>query len=136
MWYVIEVMAETNTDIQSGIVFIIWCKDLTLWDVNERYYERMICFFTHCWPVQRIAKHVCCAPWVVAKIMKPVVYSLMDKHARSRTLVHHVPEGQIVDVLSSYGILKIMLPTEMGGTIQFDQAEWMASRRAAELKEI
>jgi hypothetical protein len=60
----------------------------------------------------------------------------MDKRIRSRTLFHDVPESQIVDILSSYGILKEMLPTEMGGTVRLNQAEWMASRRAAEREEI
>jgi hypothetical protein len=60
----------------------------------------------------------------------------MDKRIRSRTLFHDVPESQIVDILSSYGILKEMLPTEMGGTVRLNQAEWMASQRAAESEEI
>jgi hypothetical protein len=64
------------------------------------------------------------------------MFSVMDKHARSRTLFHDVPESQLLDVLSDYGILKEGLPTEMGGAILLDQAEWMASRRTAELGEI
>jgi hypothetical protein len=72
----------------------------------------------------------------VANIVKPIVFSLVDKHARSRMLIHNVPESQLLDVLSDYGILKNMLPTEMGGPVQLDPAEWIASRRAVELGEI
>jgi hypothetical protein len=71
----------------------------------------------------------------VVNIGKPMIYALMDKDTRSRTLFHAVPESQILDVLSGYGILKDMLPTKMGGTVRFDQAEWIANRRAAELQE-
>jgi hypothetical protein len=60
----------------------------------------------------------------------------MDKHARSRRLFHDVPESQLLDVLSDYGILKEMLPIERGGTVRLNQSEWIAHRRAAELKDI
>jgi hypothetical protein len=70
------------------------------------------------------------------QILKPVLYALMDKRARSRSLYHDVPESEILDVLSGYGILKDMLPVEMGGTVQLDQSEWIANRRAVELEEI
>jgi hypothetical protein len=60
----------------------------------------------------------------------------MDKHARSRRLFHDVPESQLLDVLSDYGILKEMLPTEKGGTVPFNQSEWIANRRVVELKDI
>jgi hypothetical protein len=43
-----------------------------------------------------------------------------------------VPDSQLLGILSDYGILKEMLPTKMGGTVQLNQAEWIANRRAAE----
>jgi hypothetical protein len=50
--------------------------------------------------------------------------------------MHDVPESQVPDILSDYGILKKMLPSELGGTVQLDQAAWIACRRAAELEGI
>jgi hypothetical protein len=32
--------------------------------------------------------------------------------------------------------MKDMLPTQMGGTIELSQSEWIANRRAVELEEI
>jgi hypothetical protein len=46
-------------------------------------------------------------------------------------MIHDVTESQVLDVLSSYSILKDILLTVMGGTILLDQAEWVASQRAA-----
>jgi hypothetical protein len=60
----------------------------------------------------------------------------MDKYAQSRILMHDVPESQVPDILSDYGIMKKMLPSELGGTVQLDQAAWIACRRAAELEGI
>jgi hypothetical protein len=67
---------------------------------------------------------------------KPILYSLMGKHIRSRMLLHDFPENELLGVLSEYGIPMNVLPTEMGGTLQFNQAEWIANRRATELEGI
>jgi hypothetical protein len=66
--------------------------------------------------------------------MKPIFFAMADKFTRSRTKFHDVPESAIAESLSSYGILT--LPTEMGGSLQFSQAEWIAQRRAIEMEEI
>jgi hypothetical protein len=136
IWYVIEVLAQTNTDIRSGVVAIVWDKDFTIWDYDDRLNERMAYFDMKCWPVKLIATHICCPPWFMVKIVKPILYALINKHARSRIMFHDIPESQVLDVLADYGILKDMLPTEMGGTARLDQAEWIASRRAVDLGEI
>lgn len=60
----------------------------------------------------------------------------MKKGARSRSIMHDVPEDAIVEVLSHYGIFKNILPTEMGGSLEMNQADWLAHRRAVELEEI
>jgi len=67
--------------------------------------------------------------------LKPILNALMDTNARSRTILHDVPEDKIINDLSRYGILNFMLPTEMGGTVQHDADEWFARRYAAELVE-
>jgi hypothetical protein len=72
----------------------------------------------------------------MVKIIKPIYNALRDKAARSRTVFHDVPESQLLDVLAAYGILREILPTEMGGTVLLDQAEWMTNRMAVELGEI
>ena len=69
-------------------------------------------------------------------IVKPILYALIDKHARSRIILHDIPENQVLEVLAEYGILEDMLPTEMGGKIQLNQAEWITSRRSAELEDV
>jgi hypothetical protein len=129
-------MAQGNTDVQRGYVAIVRAKDMTLWDYDQKVYDRSIDFDKNCWPVKRIAVHICCSPWIGVKIVWPILFFLSDKYSRSRMLRHDVPESQLLDVLSDYGILREVLPTEMGGTLLFDQAEWIASRRAAELGEI
>jgi hypothetical protein len=47
---------------------------------------------------------------------------MLDKRNLAHIVVHDVPESQLLDVLSDYGIHKELLPTEMGGTVKLDQA--------------
>ena len=136
MWYVIEVTSQENTDMRSSVAQIIWLKNMTIWDYDRKVYDRMEYFETNAFPIRNCAFHICCAPSFVYRILKPILYAVKDKESRSRSLFHDVPESKIFDVLSSYGINKDMLPTDMGGTLQFGQCEWIASRRAAELEEI
>lgn len=135
VWYVIEVLAQENTHVRSGVVMIVWDKHFTIWDYDDRLYERMTRFDMNSWPVKVTACHCCIAPWFMVRIVKPLLNALRDKQSRSSTLIHD-PESHMPEVLSNYGILKEMLPTEMGGTVQLDHAEWISNRRAAELKEI
>jgi hypothetical protein len=136
IWYAIEVTAQENTDVRSGVVMICWDKNKVFASYDCVVNYRVPIFERNCWPIRTIATHACSPPWFVARVLKPILYALMDKHSRSRIILHDVPESQILNALSSYGILKHMLPIEMGGTVLLDQAEWMTNRRAAELSEI
>ena len=136
VWYTFEVTAQANNDIRSGAVAILWGKDSFIWDYDQGLYGRVAYLSMSCLPVNVVARHICRLPWLMVKIIKPIYNALRDRAARSRTVFHDVPESQILDVLSDYGILKGMLPTMMGGTVRLDQTEWIASRRAAELGEI
>ena len=129
-------MAQENRDSGCGLVLVDYLKDFTIWDFDRGLYDKLVYFMLNCWPVKIIACHVCYAPWIFRKFVKPVAYAVMDTHMRSRILIHDVQESQLLDVLSNYGIHKEMLPVEMGGTVKLDQAEWIANRRASEPMEI
>ena len=107
-----------------------------IWDYDRKVYDHIESLGMSTWPIRFCALHACCAASLVHRIIKPIIFALKDKESRSRTLFHDVPEGMIHEVLSSYGIKKDMLPTDMGGTLQFNQCAWIANRRAAELQEI
>jgi hypothetical protein len=92
-----------------------------------------------CLPVMVVASHVCSSPGLsglTIRLTKPIMYALMDKRVRSRNIIHIVPDSQVPGELSEYGILEGMLPTEMGGTLQLNQLEWIANRMALELEDM
>jgi hypothetical protein len=62
----------------------------------------------------------------------------VDKTGRYRTLIHDVPENEILATFAEYGISKEVLPTEVGGDVDVDTwlSTWIAQRRALEMEEI
>jgi hypothetical protein len=131
-----EVASQENTDVRSGVVYIIWDRDSTIWDFDYKLQSRLTYLDRSCWPVKLVAAHPCCSPGFVIRMTKPIIYALMDKQTRSRTMIHDVPDSQILQDLFTYGIMNDMLPTVMGGTIQLNQSEWISKRRALEIDEI
>lgn len=131
-----EVLAQENTDMNSGAVMVVWDKNSSIWDYDRKVYDRMVYFEAQCWPVKLLAHHICGSAVFSFRLLKPIVYALVDKRTRSRILIHDVPDSRIFEDLSSYGILKFMLPVEMGGTVQLNPSRWIADRRAIELGEI
>lgn len=132
----IEVASQENKDINSNTVQMVRFKDMTILDYDKKIYDRMYYFEASAWPLRKCSFHVCCPESYVLRVLKPILFAAAVKESRARTLIHTVPESELLSVLSEYGIQKDMLPTEMGGSLEFDQSEWIANRRAAELEEI
>lgn len=131
-----EVAAQENTDTGSGYVFVVWlAPPMTIWDYDP-IYDRLQYLEMNCWPVRSVGVHACCPTGIVMKILRPVLIALAGKRGRARERWHVVPETEILNVLSEYGIFKSHLPTQMGGAVQLDQSKWMANRRAVEMEEI
>ena len=137
LWYVVEVaVKEGGCKTGDGFITIVWDKHTTIWDYDSNVHDKMVYLCRNCWPIKTMPTHICCAPKILVKILKPIINAVLDKEARMRLLMHNVPESEIPEVLTRYGIFKDMLPTEMGGTIRLDHSEWIANRRAVEMEEI
>lgn len=134
LWYVVEVTAYANYHITSGIVQIVWFKGATIWDY-DKVYDQMADYYSNCFPIKVLASHLCCPPKIITRVIQPIVHAFMSKEFRARTLTHDVCESAILQVLSSFGLERDMLPTSMGGNITLNQAEWIARRRAKEMEE-
>jgi len=136
IWYTIEAAAQENANVDSGCICIGWDKSSTLSDFDPKLFGPLSHFEKNCWPIKIVARHVCHTPNMLLRVMKPVIMALMDKEARARIIVHAASDSDILGALLCYGIHRNMLPTEMGGSVQLNQAEWIENRRAIELEEI
>lgn len=157
-----EVTSQLETDSRSSHVTLAWHKRTSLWNYDRvasvsgfallgfpsfvNYQELKLCnwqdqmttFEKTCLPSRLACVHICCPSSVVMRVLKPIILALKTKYSRFRMNFHNVPDTEIANVLTEYGIQKHMLPTEMGGTIPLNiyQAEWIATRRAIEMTEI
>jgi hypothetical protein len=132
----VEVASQENNDVHCSIVEVTWNKNTTMFDYDRKVHDRINYFRENSWPVRVAALHMCCSSSLIIRLVKPIMMALKSKSARCRTRFHDVQESEILGVLAGYGILDSMLPTEMGGTLEFNQSEWIAKRRAVELEEI
>lgn len=133
----LEVISQNNTDPSGGFITIMWDGNTSIADFDLKVFEqstRLDC--SHCLPAKSINRHLCALSLFVRKVMKPVVFAVMTKEVRARTLDHHATDGNYVEILSEFGITKEMLPTEMGGSVRLDQQAWISERRSIELEEI
>jgi len=129
-----EVMAREHDD----FVWILWQKNTTIWVYDRTVLTYIPYYYASCWPIRQMPTHVCCANKFLRRIIKPVINATLNRDGRSRTLIHDVPESEILSVLAEYGILNHMLPTYMGGTVDLDPwlSTWVDHRRAIEMEEI
>lgn len=72
------------------------------------------------------------------KVGRPLTYSAMSKADRARTIIHDVPDSELIESLSQYGIMAHMLPINMGGLVDLDawMPRFIEQRRAIEMEEI
>jgi len=136
IWYLMEIAVQESGCLASGFICLVWDKDSTIFDYDPKVFFRMTYFYCNCWPTKHLSMHGCCPPRVLLRMFKPIFFAILNKEVRSRAQIHNVPESQIVEALSQYGILKDMLPTEMGGTVKLNVVDWIASRRFIEMEEI
>jgi hypothetical protein len=135
-WYLMEVFIDESGCDGSGFVTIVWDLNTTIYDYDSKVSDKIVYLFRQCFPLKTMPTHICCAHPLLVRILKPLMKALMNKETRQRFLVHSARPDGILGVLSEYGIPPEVLPAEMGGAIQLDQSEWIATRRAIEMEEI
>lgn len=125
LWYLLEVISGAQESSGKGADFVMLCweKNRTLWDYDRKLGERMMALERWFMPVRLAALHFCCIPRIVVLLLKPIGFAFMGKMVRQRTIIHNATEEQLPEALAGFGILKDMLPTEMGGTITLDHSK-------------
>lgn len=147
-WYLMEVLSEAqyqgeeetdrSTSTGKGFVSVTWTLSATVWDYDHYVYSRLQIYQERCFPIHQAGAHACCPDWISRNIIDPVVAALVSKDSRLRRMYHCVAETEIIGVLSEYGILSDMLPTDMGGSVELarSQSEWMTNRNALERAQV
>lgn len=124
-WYLLELVAQENPRKVSEFVVLTWEKHSSLWDYDRALDDWLACLDRDNMPVRMSACHVCCPPWPMLLVIRPVEFAIFDKRVRQRIMIHSVRESQLPEVLATFGISKDILPTKMGGAVALDQSEWI-----------
>lgn len=99
----------------------MWEKNGVPWKYDRELAIKSQELFDQIFPARLVAMHACCVPAYIKIIFKPVMYALLNKKNRQRLLWHSAAEMELPETLAGYGILKEMLPTEMGGDVKLTQ---------------
>lgn len=134
MWYLMEVAALRDAVSHKGFVRIVWGEhnSTMCWNFDYRILLYTHRFLREVWPIKVVADHILGVPQFIVRALKPVAWMAKGKRLRSRTMLH--VGLTCFDDLSTCGILKEMLPVEMGGGLKFDWDEWISDRIASEME--
>ena len=122
-----EIISDEFTD-------LIFDKFTTIFDIDAKLNRQTTYLYRFCWPVKAMGIHVVSQPKILTRLLKPIFLALISKDERSRLKFHDIPDCEVVETLAGYGLLQHMLPREMGGSVDLNQQEWIANRRAIELQ--
>lgn len=71
-WYIIEVVAEENTDSRNAFVEMVWNKDSSIFDYDRNLHDRCLYFQDNAWPIRCASIYVCCSPPLITRFLTPV----------------------------------------------------------------
>jgi hypothetical protein len=131
-----EVALEDTAVQKNGIVYIAGSPDRcsTLQDQDRKLDSILLQHLRKALPVRVVGVH----HYVTSRMLEFVVPILLfllgsDIRARYKLYTGYMEEGDYLNELSTYGIKLDVLPTDMGGTHDFDYPEWLQARRDAGL---
>jgi len=100
-------MIESRRDV---FVLVDWTKTSSVWDYDRTFDNGMVDLERRCLMVRMSACHVCCPPRIVAFLMKPIWFALLDRRTRQRIKLHDVSETDLPQALEKFGIPTEHLP--------------------------
>jgi hypothetical protein len=124
-------VAAQHPNAAKGYIRIYSFKGATAWDLDGNLYRGYMHLIKDAFPVSARATHLVGLSPAMLKILRVAIRS-WNREFRSRTVLHDVPESQLVEALAQYGIPKEVIPVELGGTYEHDHSKWLAKRRAIE----
>jgi len=127
-----EVACQHGT---AEVVCLVCFKDTTLKNVDiDTFLEHFV--LARCWPMKPMAIHYILLPQDVHDVLQPFVRAAKGRDLRVRSVIHNIPESQLIDQLAGYGMSVDVLPASIGGKVEFSIDKWIESRRKAENKGI
>lgn len=88
-----------------------------MWDYDRELEKNFSEMERSCLPFKFCSIHCTGLSPLVMHLTKPIVFALLDKEARARTIPYHQVDDALLEGLEMYGIPKDVVPAEMDGCV-------------------
>jgi CRAL/TRIO domain len=129
MWYTIHAALEVESTQRYGLVAISFPRNAKFSQFDRELVKMILESLKGYLPVRLSAIHICHPPSFL-RIIFPIMKVFLGERLRKRVRVHGGSEHQVLSLLADFGLLKEMLPVEIGGDKVVDQEKWLQSRIA------
>lgn len=135
MWYCYHtVLLESEATQKHGLVALFFNrKSMRLNQFDRKRTKLSVKSVKGCLPVRLRAIHLCQPPTWFSMVF-PIIRIFLGERLRKRVLLH---KGSMTDEvftsLSSHGMDKSAIPTDIGGSLVYDPVDWFEERRRRNL---
>jgi len=129
MWYTVHAALEVESTQRYGLVALSFTRNATFSQFDRELVKMIVESLKGYLPVRLSAIHICHPPSFL-RLIFPIMKMLLGERLRKRVRVHGGSEHQVLNLLAGFGLLKEMLPVDIGGNKVLDQEKWLQARNA------
>lgn len=129
--YMAHKALEDITTQQKGILFVVFPKNCTLRRFDRRMEGMMIETMNGCFPMRVSAVHVCQPP-ALTQMIWPIFKIMLSKRMAKRIRFYFGSSNKVLKNLAECGLMKDVLPSEIGGNVVLDHDDWLEEQRLFE----
>ena len=129
LWYMVHAALENEEAQKHGVVFVGYGHDAKFSQFDRELGRLNMSSLQGAIPVRLSAIHLCRPPSFF-KIIFAFMKLFMKERTKKRFRVHFGTRDQVFEKLSSYGLEKDMLPTEVGGNVVLNLVAWLEKRKS------
>lgn len=131
-WYMFHTALDDEDTQKKGIIQIINVEHAKLSELDLTQSKRNLSNLAGTMPVRIGGVHVCKPPFF-SNMFKPILILFLHEEVRSRLHFHVGKRERVVRGFEKLGISRDKLPSEIGGSLDFDRNAWLEHRRAVGL---
>jgi hypothetical protein len=103
-----------------------------MWNIDTELFCEHNILTRDCWPIKVMADHTFHLSEALVQLLLPCARLAKGKEGRIRSIVHTVPEDQVLSELANFGITKEMVPIVEGGSLRYSILYWIVHRQQME----
>lgn len=131
VWYLMHVAMSDPLTKENGFVLLVYPKQCTPEQIDRDLIAKGLTIVGSIMPLPWKGFHIC-HPCSSYNKYFPLVKMLSPTRIKDNIAVHFGTDEHVLQCMASYALPPERLPTEVGGTAQFDFSQWVVERKQAE----